>query len=742
MPDAAPEDRIVLKILSGVQAGAEVSLAAGEYSLGSGVDDDIQIIDVSMKPAHASLRLAASKIEIKKGAGPLRTAGGAQNGEEVDGWQEVQPLDVITAGATRFALGPPMAQWSTITEVASSNHPTAPRRAPSPEPATGLYTRARRLAVPAALLGGVLVIALVFVLFGMGPGEHRPGEKRVSDLAAVRGALDRFAFGRTIAVKQDVDGRIYVDGYVESNVERRAIVKAIGKTNVLVRLRLGVLRVLRSEVAGLIQAEKVHVQFSLSPKGALTLKGVILRPDHLARFLSEVHENVIGVGKIQSRIRTAPTLLKSVEALAHLSQIDESVVFRLDRRIIDANGVISVGKIDQWVGFLQAYSKRFGGQIGLRSYVQLQYAAGAQARQSTPIGANLPILLGANARSGAGTALNIGLLASGHFKMSDVFAGVAEARPAARAAPQIHAPSSGHFKINNALPTIAPPASPNGLRRRVSQARFPKLAKPGASGRSVAIPATPPPRVPLRRRHDLGEMTSQAKMLMAKWTSNLLKKKPSSATRDRVLDLALNKIANDSLGLTTSPHELSEAAKELFANKYLPLFALSRKPDVNSARQCRPGSRLSLDNLPAALFWLDVLSTTDAMTLTHFALDARGFILEAALNPSLVKRCLNRTAATAALIPASIYLSEASRNPAFVRFIVRSLPPYSLDVTGASLVNPRFIQLRNGRKLKEGAAPDAASRIDSVGELGVSILLDGRFSALIYPHDMNWISTR
>ena len=570
------------------------------------------------------------------------------------------------------------------------------------------------------------------------------------------------------------------------------------------------LQVLRGELDGLIKAEKVNVTYDLSATGDLTLQGTILDADAADRFLGEVSQNVVGVGKIESKIKTAKSLFADIQKLAHLSEIDDTVVFRLDGAVVDANGVISVNKIDQWVGFLQAYSKRFGDVIGLRSYVQLQSDANAAVAQAQP-GKNKPILLGA-VPPGEGVDLDINRLKSGDFKFTETFAGgaaPAAGRPstgskfAAKAAPppdsKARAPGKdakptsppsvlmvGPIAARHPAwtPASAPPQPAEGSKDPLASQPSTAQAKsgrsdsvpdksqrvaaqsdPGRTGPTNAAPAnavpanaasanagdatattdpvispkqSPRPALPASFRHDVGDMTDRAGSLMSRWLDGRLVVKagangvaPVDDEKGFALQNALDTLANESLGLAAPPDTLSEASKELFVHKYLPLFALSRDSSVETARQCRPGSRLSLDDLPAALFWLDLMSATNAITLRDFDMNAQSFILEAALNPRLVAECLSRDKAAAALIPNSIYLAEAARNPEFVRFVTQSLTPFSLDVTGASLFNPRFVQLRDGSKLREGEAPDAASRIDTIGELGVSVLLSDGLASVI-----------
>src|SRR5262249_61725951 len=92
MHDAKKLERVILKILSGVQAGVEVSLALGDYTIGSGAEDDIQFIDVSLMPGQAKLRVAAGKIEIAGGSGAgtigeglrIEAGSGAPRGRAID----------------------------------------------------------------------------------------------------------------------------------------------------------------------------------------------------------------------------------------------------------------------------------------------------------------------------------------------------------------------------------------------------------------------------------------------------------------------------------------------------------------------------------------------------------------------------------------------------------------------------------------------------------------------------------
>eukprot|EP01037_Dinobryon_pediforme_P019895 gene19895-20400_t len=368
MADAKSMERIVLKVLSGVQAGAEVSLPPGEYTLGSGAEDDIQFVDVSLKPKHARLRLGGGKIEIIGTSGTLTTANGLSLAADADGWQEIEPLDVITAGTMRFALGLPRANWTSLGDAvapeAGGDHPRARRRPGGSQQAAKRMPagRMRQYALPVvllALVGG----SAAYLLSSSGDRTQTSVAAKLTDLQLARQAFDTFIFGKAIQLKQEVDGTIYASGYVESPVERRALMGAVEKAGLQVRFRVSVLQSMRSEVDNLIKASKLPLTFQLTEGGTLVLEGLILKEEVMQKFVDRLTTDVTGIAQFENHIRTAKSLLAEIEKLGRMAQIDQYVVLRLDNDLIEINGILPADKTDAWVGFLQSYSRRFGKDI-------------------------------------------------------------------------------------------------------------------------------------------------------------------------------------------------------------------------------------------------------------------------------------------------------------------------------------------------------------------------------------------
>ena len=135
------------------------------------------------------------------------------------------------------------------------------------------------------------------------------------------------------------------------------------------------------------------------------------------------------------------------------------------------------------------------------------------------------------------------------------------------------------------------------------------------------------------------------------------------------------------------------------------------------------------------LFWLDLFSVSEKLTMRDLGADLQSVVLEAALNPRQTTACA--VAATGRGVD-SVYLYEVSRNRDFVNFITRDFDAFPLDVAGVNLLGDRFIQTRDGRKMSIGYAPDQTARLALVGELGVVVERSDGYSTSIFGPGLNW----
>ncbi|MFP7674955.1 FHA domain-containing protein [Marivita sp. S0852] len=160
----------------------------------------------------------------------------------------------------------------------------------------------------------------------------------------------------------------------------------------------------------------------------------------------------------------------------------------------------------------------------------------------------------------------------------------------------------------------------------------------------------------------------------------------------------------------------------------------------SSAEACWPGAPITPAQIPTVLFWLDYFSVDANADLAQLDGPNQRVMLEAALSPRRLRACLERldhpTADT--LIEESIFLQEMSVNNRFGGFLLRNVPQVELDLAGIDFTGTRYIELRDGRRLEIGSAPDLESRIAAIGDFGVLLREPGRFAARLFGPDIGW----
>ncbi|MEM9044523.1 MAG: type III secretion system inner membrane ring subunit SctD [Pseudomonadota bacterium] len=107
----APEDQIVLRVLSGVQLGAEMSLMPAEYVIGSGDEADIILADGALKWKHAGVTVDSEGATIEAIEGSVNVAG-----ERLDPGKrrQLELPATLVIGLLIIGVGKQTTDWSQI----------------------------------------------------------------------------------------------------------------------------------------------------------------------------------------------------------------------------------------------------------------------------------------------------------------------------------------------------------------------------------------------------------------------------------------------------------------------------------------------------------------------------------------------------------------------------------------------------------------------------------------------------
>lgn len=746
--------QLILKALTGMQSGVEVSLADGEYTLGSGQDDDLQFVDVSLKSGHARIRVEGNTIQVAGGAGTVVNEAGMVINAGDDAWRELAPLEIITIGANRFAIGPTDGNWAELSAALDTNRVASGNPARSER--LGRLGGGRMkygLAVGGALAGLLAVLWLSVSLFEGDRNLAMSAEPQ--DLASVREVFDRFPFGKSIDLRQEVDGTIYATGYVDEPVERRALNNAVVESGIPVNLRLSVLSSIRTQIAAAIKSFGVDVTFTLSQKGVASFEGEILDDELAERFFTYINTEVTGLLSVVSNVGTANSYFAEVKDLSELSGINDTVILQLQNRRIEASGVVVTDKLDAWVGFIQSYALRYADHIPLTSYVQLVNEQGQVIRESSPTRLGSASLPG---ESGL-TVLDLDRLKQGSIGASDIFLDVAAGNPRDKAEGQDEAATQAAAAAPARTTPDSAPAAPGSTQ--------PPAGGAGIDGAAGVAPAEPPvaridlsegarelllaPSKQVASSADAGSVASGADSAnpgtagqagsegsiaaagaLEDDSATNAAPQAEAVPQDDVAGEVLRKWDDKADGAGTTL-----AADAPARQRYLPLVL---NPAANSER-CWEASRLRLSDIPTVLFWLDYLSLSRTVSLVSFSQDNQYLLLESALNPGRTRACALKFAQQQGVHfdKMSLYLDEAEQNPFFIRYLVRDFAAPSMDVAGVMLLERvRFIQMRDGSKVNEGSSPTVDSKVVSIGDLGSLLQQNNTVTPVIYTGGLTW----
>lgn len=675
-------EKFLLKVFSGLQFGAEVALDEGDYAIGSGPDDDIQLKDASLNSQHALLKVGPEKIEIRANSGAILFGNGLTLETGDERWVEIEPLSPLVLGSTRLAFGLESANWNTITEDASFRSEVQPNFG-KPQPdlvdpegprsiweGMGLKPEqieaARRFLDPLieramtdrrVLYGGIGGVAALFffiimfqAIFGgpSGPVVRNP----VKDRQAVEAAIAELPFASHIRVVQDADGQISVRGIIKDVTERRAVLTAIQQTGVPLKTRIASAESIVADVDNLILSQGLNVKASLKDDGSLMLSGVINDPAVSEKFLQLVKSQVVGPTSFDfSRLKDGNALLADVIRFARDEGVSPTVNFALakDGAFIEASGSLVPDQSAVWENFLKNYEDSYAPRIKLKSTVEIGKIA---VEPSAPADANAP-----------------------------------------------QAAADGRVLDVNALKTAQAAKSDASLSNKTKQSG--PNTPPVAEAEKASAPAVTQQNVPQKVNVPTAVQNSAPSISNAAVSNN-------------------------------TPQPLPETREPLVAEA---LEGLSR---INICT----GDRIrDFNDLNQIVLQIDELSTISAESIVQLEKKQQLVLAEFILNPSILRRCITESTDPniRALRDKSPFLNEIVVNPEFIRFIFRDIKISSLALSGADLTGEVSVLDSTGRRLKRGASIDIYSRVFNIAELGVIIETAAGMELAIFDNQLAWL---
>ena len=289
-----------MKVLAGVHAGAEVTLAAEDAVVGTDDDCDFVFDDPGLAGRHFVLLPGEDSVRLTllDHAGTI-----VVDGQPVDSSVEVAPYSVVACGRLALAFGPTGQPWPPmeVPEVAVDEAVEDPAgEANDVEPADAPDETAAPVAesdapVPVrrrwVAVGGIAVAAAVLVAVTVWLLVPRQVERQATDPKVATAAIEKLATERGAAVRLHVDddGIVRVEGHVATNAARTELLQELANAHHRAVVHItsteeiaGYARAVLGQALGLDARDAVEVAPVEDAPGTLHISGYVVDEARLA----------------------------------------------------------------------------------------------------------------------------------------------------------------------------------------------------------------------------------------------------------------------------------------------------------------------------------------------------------------------------------------------------------------------------------------------------------------------------
>jgi len=385
----ATEARPLLHVVSGPNLGAEVPLADGAWTIGTGAAADLTFAEPTLADAHIRIVVAGGKCRISAMTDGVHLGGEALT---VGAERDLPALRAVTVGGTAFAIGPAGSDWSAIEVVApaaASSPPPQDDVSPvveetiQPEPETRIDAEARMPTSPPRrsrlllLVGvaGLLVLAgvVAFVLLSgnkpaptsvAGPDPLARADEVIKEL--------RLADVTTSMVK----GRVVVAGYVATNDEIATLGDALRSKGVDADVQVRSEAALVEMATTVLKAYGVDAVAKADGPGRIVLLGYSDNAGRLDDVVRRLQTDVAGLREVTDRIVSLDRARASLVQAIAAAGLGDVIKVTVAQRTIKVVGFLDRARLSRWSGIEEAFRRDFGNHVSLDTqFVTLSAAA-------------------------------------------------------------------------------------------------------------------------------------------------------------------------------------------------------------------------------------------------------------------------------------------------------------------------------------------------------------------------------
>ncbi len=410
-----------LKVLVGPNAGAELPLEVGTYSIGTSPECDLVPRDSTVKEHHANLEVGADSIIVTPVDGEVKV-----NGRKIEQATRIEFFDGVMLGNSGFALGPDGEEWPDVRFTAASDPqasataptppdggasrlddadkpgqaaaPAAKRAKPADEPAKatdGSSARVPRVGaifVTLLLIGAALAAVLYFEHHAqnvIATSEQTQTAEPEPYVTRVRNAID--ALGLSSSLQVDAAGErasdVTVEGYVTTRQERRDVVDAVRGVSTQVAINVWSNDLIETSVRETLSGIGAGLSIAEANDGRVQLRGVVPDDSAVQDIRQRIMQDVSGVQTLTFDVIVLSEAVQWLKNQLSAASIDpgELTIGTVDKGVV-ASGALPDTARSGWADVTRAFASKYGSDVSLQDQVSF-----AQPRTAEDEAISLPV---------------------------------------------------------------------------------------------------------------------------------------------------------------------------------------------------------------------------------------------------------------------------------------------------------------------------------------------------------------
>lgn len=354
----------LLKILSGPNIGATVSLPNGAFYVGNNVECDIVLHDEFVAHQHIRILQVNRRLCVEVIAQPVWINGQ----KKVTGNVALNYHDIVTVGQTSFCLGKPNERWPELElpAIGEIEKPTAAEvviseRLPIPEKpqvvaqvgqGSAVNTRVNRhwwrrwhlgLTIPVILVSSALLFA------ARGPVAEKPLTKH-AEMMAVQDVITSLGADENVQVSQMRNGEISISGYAQDYLEKQVMVERISRLSPSTSVRIYDTEKMVLQSTQMLSLNRLHqVTASSTGPGVLLLQGYESDDFRLRNTLQHIRSETAGLRELKNEVITPNSAFRYLLSLVKDTDIEPYLLLNLREDRIWAEGTLSDEMLNDWL---------------------------------------------------------------------------------------------------------------------------------------------------------------------------------------------------------------------------------------------------------------------------------------------------------------------------------------------------------------------------------------------------------